>query len=70
MNVFMTYSMNDVLFFSFRSPDKLDEILAAAQQTISTSDSQGHRGHGGKKERNKGFTANEVTSPFHYLCTD
>ncbi|KAL7886945.1 hypothetical protein AOLI_G00046660 [Acnodon oligacanthus] len=39
--------------------NKLDEILAAAQQTISTSDSQGHRGHGGKKERNKGFYANE-----------
>uniref|UniRef100_A0A9J7Z186 Uncharacterized protein n=1 Tax=Cyprinus carpio carpio TaxID=630221 RepID=A0A9J7Z186_CYPCA len=41
--------------------NKLDEILAAAQQTISTSDSQGHRGHGGKKERNKGFNANEQT---------
>ncbi|XP_016091066.1 SH3 and multiple ankyrin repeat domains protein 1-like [Sinocyclocheilus grahami] len=41
--------------------NKLDEILAAAQQTISTSDSQGHRGHGGKKERNKGFNANEMT---------
>lgn len=43
--------------------DKLDEILAAAQQTISTSDSQGHKGHGGhggRKERNKGFYANEV----------
>ncbi|XP_026056352.1 SH3 and multiple ankyrin repeat domains protein 1 isoform X1 [Carassius auratus] len=39
--------------------NKLDEILAAAQQTISTSDSQGHRGHGGKKERNKGLNANE-----------
>ncbi|XP_073797216.1 SH3 and multiple ankyrin repeat domains protein 1 isoform X2 [Danio rerio] len=41
--------------------NKLDEILAAAQQTISTSDSQGHRGHGGKKERNKGFNTNEQT---------
>ncbi|XP_051969599.1 SH3 and multiple ankyrin repeat domains protein 1 isoform X1 [Xyrauchen texanus] len=41
--------------------NKLDEILAAAQHSISTSDSQGHRGHGGKKERNKGFTANEQT---------
>ncbi|KAK2854412.1 hypothetical protein Q7C36_006281 [Tachysurus vachellii] len=42
--------------------NKLDEILAAAQQTISTSDSQGHKGHGGhggRKERNKGFYANE-----------
>ncbi|KAF5891427.1 SH3 and multiple ankyrin repeat domains protein 1-like, partial [Clarias magur] len=42
--------------------NKLDEILAAAQQTISTSDSQGHKGHGGhggRKERNKGFHANE-----------
>ncbi|XP_051542855.1 SH3 and multiple ankyrin repeat domains protein 1-like [Myxocyprinus asiaticus] len=41
--------------------NKLDEILAAAQHSISTPDSQGHRGHGGKKERNKGFTANEQT---------
>ncbi|XP_057178041.1 SH3 and multiple ankyrin repeat domains protein 1 isoform X1 [Triplophysa rosa] len=41
--------------------NKLDEILAAAQQTISTSDTQGHRGHGGKKERNKGFNTNEQT---------
>lgn len=63
--VFMIYSMNGIFFLSFRSPDKLDEILAAAQQTISTSDSQGHRGHGGKKERNKGLNANEVTSRFH-----
>ncbi|XP_046703003.1 SH3 and multiple ankyrin repeat domains protein 1 isoform X1 [Silurus meridionalis] len=42
--------------------NKLDEILAAAQQTISTSDSQGHKGHGGhggRKERTKGFYANE-----------
>ncbi|MCJ8729087.1 hypothetical protein PDJAM_G00011900 [Pangasius djambal] len=42
--------------------NKLDEILAAAQQTISTSDSQGHKGHGGhggRKERNKGYYANE-----------
>ncbi|KAG9276853.1 SH3 and multiple ankyrin repeat domains protein 1-like [Astyanax mexicanus] len=39
--------------------NKLDEILAAAQQTISTSDSQGHRVHGGKKDRNKGFYSNE-----------
>ncbi|XP_053540870.1 SH3 and multiple ankyrin repeat domains protein 1 isoform X1 [Ictalurus punctatus] len=42
--------------------NKLDEILAAAQQTISTSDSQGHKGHGGhggRKERNKGFYSNE-----------
>ncbi|KAA0705055.1 SH3 and multiple ankyrin repeat domains protein 1 [Triplophysa tibetana] len=44
-----------------KKKDKLDEILAAAQQTISTSDSQGHRGHGGKKERNKGFNTNEQT---------
>ncbi|XP_051970670.1 SH3 and multiple ankyrin repeat domains protein 1-like [Xyrauchen texanus] len=39
--------------------NKLDEILAAAQHSISTPDSQGHKGQGGKKERNKGFTANE-----------
>ncbi|TSO57269.1 SH3 and multiple ankyrin repeat domains protein 1 [Bagarius yarrelli] len=42
--------------------NKLDEILAAAQQTISTSDPQGHKGHGGhaaRKERNKGFHTNE-----------
>ncbi|XP_041671757.1 SH3 and multiple ankyrin repeat domains protein 1-like isoform X1 [Cheilinus undulatus] len=32
--------------------NKLDEILAAAQHTI-TSDNQGQRGHGGKRDRSK-----------------
>ncbi|XP_023805252.1 SH3 and multiple ankyrin repeat domains protein 1-like isoform X3 [Oryzias latipes] len=38
--------------------NKLDEILAAAQHTI-TSDNQGHRGHGGKRDRSKSIVPNE-----------
>lgn len=37
--------------------DKLDEILAAAQHTI-TSDNQGQRGHGGKRDRSKSIVPN------------
>ncbi|XP_062415978.1 SH3 and multiple ankyrin repeat domains protein 1-like isoform X2 [Pungitius pungitius] len=37
--------------------NKLDEILAAAQHTI-TSDNQGQRGHGGKKDRSKSIVPN------------
>ncbi|XP_037133312.1 SH3 and multiple ankyrin repeat domains protein 1-like isoform X3 [Syngnathus acus] len=43
--------------------NKLDEILAAAQHTI-TSDNQGQRGHGGKRDRSKSIApnvANEAT---------
>lgn len=40
--------------------DKLDEILAAAQQTISTSEGQGPRPHGGKRDKNRGIYSNEV----------
>lgn len=46
------------------SSDKLDEILAAAQHTI-TSDNQGQRGHGGKRDRSKSIVpnvSNEVPS--------
>ncbi|XP_067344180.1 SH3 and multiple ankyrin repeat domains protein 1-like isoform X1 [Channa argus] len=37
--------------------NKLDEILAAAQHTI-TSDNQGQRGHGGKRDRSKSIVLN------------
>ncbi|KAM3591387.1 uncharacterized protein V6R79_001133 [Siganus canaliculatus] len=37
--------------------NKLDEILAAAQHTI-TSDNQGQRGHGGKRDRSKSVVPN------------
>ncbi|XP_047465238.1 SH3 and multiple ankyrin repeat domains protein 1-like isoform X2 [Mugil cephalus] len=37
--------------------NKLDEILAAAQHTI-TSDSQGQRGHGAKRDRSKSIVPN------------
>uniref|UniRef100_A0A1A8FD24 SH3 and multiple ankyrin repeat domains 1 n=2 Tax=Nothobranchius korthausae TaxID=1143690 RepID=A0A1A8FD24_9TELE len=37
--------------------NKLDEILAAAQHTI-TSDNQGQRGHGGKRDRSKSIVTN------------
>lgn len=37
--------------------DKLDEILAAAQHTI-TSDNQGQKGHVGKRDRSKSIVPN------------
>ncbi|XP_058476326.1 SH3 and multiple ankyrin repeat domains protein 1-like isoform X2 [Solea solea] len=37
--------------------DKLDEILAAAQHTI-TPDNQGQRGHGGKRDRSRSIVPN------------
>nr|XP_061807255.1 SH3 and multiple ankyrin repeat domains protein 1-like [Nerophis lumbriciformis] len=37
--------------------NKLDEILAAAQHSI-TSDNQGQRGHGGKRDRSKSIVPN------------
>ncbi|XP_061563996.1 SH3 and multiple ankyrin repeat domains protein 1-like [Cololabis saira] len=40
--------------------NKLDEILAAAQHTI-TSDNQGQRGHGGKRDRSKSIVPNIPT---------
>ncbi|MFT7814831.1 SH3 and multiple ankyrin repeat domains protein 1-like isoform X1 [Arapaima gigas] len=39
--------------------NKLDEILAAAQQTISTTEGQGPRSHGGKRDRTRGIYTNE-----------
>ncbi|XP_031681845.1 SH3 and multiple ankyrin repeat domains protein 1-like, partial [Oncorhynchus kisutch] len=40
--------------------NKLDEILAAAQQTISTNEGQGTRGQGARRDRSRGsFYANE-----------
>lgn len=44
--------------------DKLDEILAAAQHTI-TSDSQGQRGHVGRRDRSKSIVPN-VSSEVHW----
>nr|XP_029133835.1 SH3 and multiple ankyrin repeat domains protein 1-like [Labrus bergylta] len=40
--------------------NKLDEILAAAQHTI-TPDNQGQRGHGGKRDRSKSIVPNIST---------
>lgn len=45
------------LLFSVFVLDKLDEILAAAQHTI-TSDSQGQKGHAGKRDRSKSIVPN------------
>ncbi|XP_029977753.1 LOW QUALITY PROTEIN: SH3 and multiple ankyrin repeat domains protein 1-like [Sphaeramia orbicularis] len=42
--------------------NKLDEILAAAQHTI-TSDNQGQRGHGGKRDRSKSIVPNTSNEP-------
>lgn len=44
--------------------DKLDEILAAAQHTI-TSDSQGQRGHVGRRDRSKSIVPN-ISSEVHW----
>lgn len=41
--------------------DKLDEILAAAQQTISTNEAPGTRGQGPKRDRGRSFYGNEVS---------
>lgn len=45
---------------AFLLPDKLDEILAAAQQTISTNEAPGTRGQGPKRDRGRSFYGNEV----------
>lgn len=44
--------------------DKLDEILAAAQHSI-TSDGQGQRGHVGRRDRSKSIVPN-VSSEVHW----
>nr|XP_057917632.1 SH3 and multiple ankyrin repeat domains protein 1-like [Doryrhamphus excisus] len=46
--------------------NKLDEILAAAQHTI-TSDNQGQRGHGGKRDRSKSIVPNVSNEPTYDL---
>ncbi|XP_077407125.1 SH3 and multiple ankyrin repeat domains protein 1-like [Vanacampus margaritifer] len=46
--------------------NKLDEILAAAQHTI-TSDNQGQRGHGGKRDRSKSIVPNVSNEPTYEL---
>ncbi|XP_055006548.1 SH3 and multiple ankyrin repeat domains protein 1-like [Boleophthalmus pectinirostris] len=44
--------------------NKLDEILAAAQHTI-TPESQGQRGHGGKRDRGKNIAPNTPNEPVY-----
>ncbi|XP_077594355.1 SH3 and multiple ankyrin repeat domains protein 1-like [Stigmatopora nigra] len=46
--------------------NKLDEILAAAQHSI-TSDNQGQRGHGGKRDRSKSIVPNAPNEPTYEL---
>ncbi|XP_054609337.1 SH3 and multiple ankyrin repeat domains protein 1-like isoform X2 [Dunckerocampus dactyliophorus] len=46
--------------------NKLDEILAAAQHTI-TSDNQGQRGHGGKRDRSKSIVPNVANESTYEL---
>ncbi|CAG07204.1 unnamed protein product, partial [Tetraodon nigroviridis] len=41
--------------------NKLDEILAAAQQTISTNEAPGTRGQGPKRDRGRSFYGNETS---------
>ncbi|TKS89971.1 SH3 and multiple ankyrin repeat domains protein 1 [Collichthys lucidus] len=64
----MTSELEDMEYDSSQGPDKkrtvyqmalnkLDEILAAAQHTI-TSDNQGQRSHGGKRDRSKSIVPN------------
>lgn len=49
-----------LLSLSFFLSDKLDEILAAAQQTINTNEAPGTRGQGPKRDRGRSFYGNEV----------
>lgn len=51
--------------FFFYLSDKLDEILAAAQQTISTNEAPGTRGQGPKRDRGRSFYGNEVCFVLH-----
>lgn len=48
---------SQILLCSVFCLDKLDEILAAAQHTI-TSDSPGQRGHVGRRDRSKSIVPN------------
>ncbi len=57
----------------FLLPDKLDEILAAAQQTISTNEAPGTRGQGPKRDRGRSFYGNEVCIVKYatiYMCPE
>lgn len=54
--LFLSCLFLPLLFLS----DKLDEILAAAQQTISTNEAPGTRGQGPKRDRGRSFYGNEV----------
>lgn len=53
------------LALSLLISDKLDEILAAAQQTISTNEAPGTRGQGPKRDRGRSFYGNEVCAVKH-----
>lgn len=60
--LFLLLSLFLSLFFL---SDKLDEILAAAQQTISTNEVPGTRGQGPKRDRVRSFYGNEVRTVKH-----
>ena len=57
--------LSSSLLFVFVLSDKLDEILAAAQQTISTNEAPGTRGQGPKRDRGRSFYGNEVCMVKH-----
>ena len=63
-----------LFLYLFFLSDKLDEILAAAQQTISTNEAPGTRGQGPKRDRGRSFYGNEVRIVKHasviYLWPD
>lgn len=58
LSFLLSLSPSVSLFFPLS--DKLDEILAAAQQTISTNEAPGTRGQGPKRDRGRSFYGNEV----------
>lgn len=57
LSVCLSVSFSLSLFYL---SDKLDEILAAAQQSISTNEAPGTRGQGPKRDRGRSFYGNEV----------
>lgn len=58
--VSLSSSFLSVSLFLYVLSDKLDEILAAAQQTISNNEAPGTRGQGPKRDRGRSFYGNEV----------
>lgn len=59
LSFYLSVSLS-VSFSPFFLSDKLDEILAAAQQTISTNEAPGTRAQGPKRDRGRSFYGNEV----------